>query len=36
MGNIIVLKKQYDKGINYYKNSLIYSQKLADNNQVYD
>lgn len=36
LGNIYCFEKmQYDKGINYYKNSLIYSQKLADNYQVF-
>jgi tetratricopeptide (TPR) repeat protein len=36
LGNIYCFeKKQYEKGINFYENSLKYSQKLADTNQVF-
>ena len=36
LGNIYCFeKKQYKKGINFYENSLKYSQKLADTNQVF-
>lgn len=36
LGNIYCFeKKQYEKGINYYKNSLTYSQKNADTSQIF-
>lgn len=35
LGNVYCFeKKQYRKGINYYKNSLDYSKKLADTSQI--
>ena len=36
LGNIYCFeKKQYEKGINYYENSLTYSQKNADTSQIF-